>query len=274
MYLVLVDATLKWLEVHLMQTITASKTIEVLWSIFATHGLPSKVVTDKRPTFTSNEFGELMSKNGIHHITSSPHHLSANELAERSVQSFKQALLMNTYGTIQERLHKFFFKYRITPHTKTGIPPAELLFGRRPRSTLDNLHPELSNEVKNQQQKQKDQHDNSKPVRKFDVDDRVFAEMFTSNPHEWLPGKISKVTGPLSYHIKLKDGRIIRRHVDSFKCDTRSLTENVQINNSSISSDLYLPEVSKTSPTIPLQNTPPIIQQQQLNPPCCSNRPR
>ena len=85
---------------------------------------------------------------------------------------------MNTHGTIQERLHKFLFKYRITPHTTTGIPPAELLFGRCPRSTLD---PELSNKVENQQQKQKDQHDNSKPVRKFDVDDRVFAEMFTSN---------------------------------------------------------------------------------------------
>ena len=69
MYLVLVDATSKWLEVHPMQTITASKTIEVLRSIFATHGLPRKVVTDNGPTFTSNEFGEFMSKNGIRHIT-------------------------------------------------------------------------------------------------------------------------------------------------------------------------------------------------------------
>ncbi len=74
MYLVLIDATTKWLEVHPMQAITASKTIEILSSIFATHGLPRKVhvVSDNGPTFTSSEFGEFMSKNGIHHIFSSP----------------------------------------------------------------------------------------------------------------------------------------------------------------------------------------------------------
>ena len=65
---------------------------------------------------------------------------------------------MNTHGTIQEWLHNFLFKYKITPHT-TGIPPAELLFGRQPHSTLDNLQPELCNKIENQQQKQKDHHE-------------------------------------------------------------------------------------------------------------------
>ena len=92
MYLVLVDAHSKWIEVHIMQSITASKTIEVLRSIFATHGLPQKIVTDNGPTFTSDEFSQFLSGNSIKHIRSAPYHPSTNGLAERAVQSFKQTL--------------------------------------------------------------------------------------------------------------------------------------------------------------------------------------
>ena len=44
---------------------------------------------------------------------------------------------------IQDRLSKFLLTYRLTPHTTTGVAPAELLMGRRPRSLLDNLIPDL-----------------------------------------------------------------------------------------------------------------------------------
>ena len=56
MYLVLVDAHSKWMEVHLMQSITASKTIESLRIIFSSHGLPQTIVTDNGSPFTSSEF--------------------------------------------------------------------------------------------------------------------------------------------------------------------------------------------------------------------------
>jgi len=46
MFLLLVDAHSKWLDVHLMDSITSSKTIEKLRMVFATHGLPRKVVID------------------------------------------------------------------------------------------------------------------------------------------------------------------------------------------------------------------------------------
>ena len=52
MYLVLVDAHSKWMDVHPMQSITSAKTIEKLRIIFANHGLPHKVVTDNSPSFT------------------------------------------------------------------------------------------------------------------------------------------------------------------------------------------------------------------------------
>ena len=40
MFLVLVDAHLKWLDAHIMQSISSAKTIEKLSSVIATHGVP------------------------------------------------------------------------------------------------------------------------------------------------------------------------------------------------------------------------------------------
>ena len=68
--------------------------------------------------------------NGIKHTFSAPYHPSTNGLAERVVQTFKQGLHEISQRTVAEKLTKFLFKYRITPYSTTGIPPAELLMGR------------------------------------------------------------------------------------------------------------------------------------------------
>ena len=70
MFMVLVDAHSKWLEVHKMPSITSFYTIEKLREIFATHGLPQILVSDNATTFTSAEFKRFMDCNGIRHITS------------------------------------------------------------------------------------------------------------------------------------------------------------------------------------------------------------
>ena len=59
---------------------------------------------------------------------------------------------------IQERLSKFLLTYCLTPHSTTGIAPAELLMGHIPSSFLDNLLPDLSLKVGNRQAKQKLSH--------------------------------------------------------------------------------------------------------------------
>jgi len=57
------------------------------------------------------------------------------------------------------------FCYRVAPHATTGVPPAELLMQRKPRSRLDLLRPQLSTKVHVKQSKQKLNHDKSAPVR-------------------------------------------------------------------------------------------------------------
>ena len=159
MFMVLVDAHSKWLEVHIMHSITAKRTIELLRIIFATHGLPRKIVTDNGPTFTSHEFSEFLSLNGIKHLKSAPYHPSTNGLAERAVQTFKNALKRMSVGTIQDKLSKFLFTY----HSTTGNSSAELLMGRRLRSKLDFLYPDIAQQVGRQQLHQKILHDTQKP---------------------------------------------------------------------------------------------------------------
>ena len=217
MYLILVDSHSKWLDVQVMQSITTAKTIAKLRSIFATHGLPKTIVSNNGPSFTSEEFKTFLKANGIRHIKSAPYHPSTNGLAERAVQTVKQGLKQMQGAAVEEKLSRFLHKYRITPHSTTGIAPSELLMGRRLRSRLDLLHPDLPDRVEGKQWKQKMAHDTSHADRKFGEGDEVYVEDFSASAEKWVPGIVSKVTGPLSYHVQLTDGRIIRRHIDSVR---------------------------------------------------------
>ncbi len=218
MFLVIVDAHSKWLDAHIMPNITTTKTIEILRRVFSTHGIPQKIVTDNGPSFVSAEFEEFLGSNGIKHNTSAPYHPSTNGLAERGVQTLKKGLKVIQGNNLEEKLYKFLFNYRITPHTSTGISPSELLMGRRLRSRLDLLYPNITRRVESSQQRQKESHDNTKPVRRLEIGDMVYAEDFrVSRKSKWLPGMVSKVTGPISYVIELSGGGLVRRHIDNIR---------------------------------------------------------
>ena len=247
MFLVIVDAHSKWMDAYIMSSITSTRTINKLSELFSIHGLPQKVVTDNGTSFTSSEFQEFMASNGIKHVTSAPYHPSSNGLAERAVQSFKLGLKKTPGKNIQVCLSKYLFKYRITPHSTTGVPPAELLMGRRLRSKLDLLYPELSDRVEREQRRQKQFHDSGKPARVFTVGDHVYAKNFSNTGPKWLPGAVIEVTGPLSYQIQLQDETIVRRHVDSVRN---------RVHSSSVSTDDAGSPSHTSDPTV-FPDTPP-----------------
>ena len=88
MFLVIVDAHSKWMEVYLMTSSSSQVTIEKLRMCFASLGLPEQLVSDNGPSFVSVDFQQFMKKNGIRHIRTSLHHPSSNGQAERAVQTF------------------------------------------------------------------------------------------------------------------------------------------------------------------------------------------
>ena len=59
-------------------------------------------------------------------------------------------------GTVSDKLTRFLYRYGNTPHSMTGFPPAELLFGRRLQTRLDLLKPSLESRVEYKQAQQTD----------------------------------------------------------------------------------------------------------------------
>ncbi len=216
MFLVLVDAHSKWLDVMPVSAATSSVTIEKLRAVFATHGLPERIVTDNGAVFTSVEFENFLHANGIAHTRTAPYHPASNGLAERAVQTFKQGIKRLKDGTVETKLSCFLLRYRLTPHTTTGRSPAELLLGRQPRSLLDLLHPDVSSKVLERQAGQKRAHDTHTRARSFQPGDHVYVQNFSGTP-AWLDGKILDQTGPVSYRVQLSDGRIRKRHIDHLR---------------------------------------------------------
>ena len=105
------------------------------------------------------------------------------------------------------------------------MTPAELLLGRKPRTHLDLLHPDIAPRVEKKQAAQKEAHDNRKPQRSFKVSEPVLAQNFLKG-EKWLTGQIERMLGPRSYLIKLNSGKIVRRHLDHIRTRSKSEVES------------------------------------------------
>ena len=148
-------------------------------------------MSDNGAAFTSTEFQTFVQRNGFRHIRSAPYHPATNGLAERAVQTVKNAL-RKTSGDIDTCLSRFLFQYRITPHSTTGRSPAELLLGRKPLSHLDFIFPSMEWHVA-----QKEDHD----VHTRQCSSQVGEEVYVLNHRvmpKCIPGKVTAAPGPLT----------------------------------------------------------------------------
>ena len=140
-FFILIDAHSKWIDAVCTNSPSASAAVEHLRNVFSQFGIPETIVSDNAACFTGEEFQAFVASNGIKHITSSPHHPASNGFGECAVQIVKNGLKKVTKGTINARLAKILFAYRIAPQSTTGVSPSELLLIRRPCCRLDLLKP-------------------------------------------------------------------------------------------------------------------------------------
>ena len=63
------------------------------------------------------------------------------------------------HGSIDIKLARFLFKYRMMPQSSTGISPTELMFGRWLQTQFDNLCRDLSKKAHDAQLRQAKRHD-------------------------------------------------------------------------------------------------------------------
>ena len=259
MFLVVVDAHTKWMDINMVKNATSSATITALRSMFATHGIPELLVSDNGAVFISTGFKEFVQQNGIRHTTSAPYHPATNGLTERAVQTFKTSIKKMTSGSLEDRLSKFLFHYRITPHSTTGVTPAELLLGRRPRSVLDLVRPNLAQHVRSQQHRQKMHKDKHSKQRVFNVGNSVYVCTLPSKD-DWVPGTITRVVGPRSFEIELQDGRTVRRHLDHLRPrHTNGLSPSTDDDWTVVPDLPTIASSNQSPPTSPSPPSPPNI---------------
>lgn len=210
-FFILVDSFSKWPEVHMIKNITSSVTIEICRRIFSCFGLPSVIVSDRGTQFTSNEFREFLSKNGIVYKVGAPYHPATNGQAERYVRTIKEKLkTLNCHpNDINAELSRILMDYRRTIHPSTGKSPAMMMFNREIRTRLDLLIPTSY--------ARQNQVDSALKRRELKLNAKIIARDYLSKNTKWRFGKVIAVLGPLNYEIELEDGRRWQRHIDQIR---------------------------------------------------------
>ena len=142
--MVMVEAYSKWPEVAIMEETTTDHILREIGNTFARWGIPLQVVTDNGPQFISQQFEQFMKANNCTHTRTSPYHPATNGLAERFVQSLKQAIRASRKEkSLAHRVANFLLHYRNVRHSTTEASPAQLMIGRDLRSRLHLLRPDL-----------------------------------------------------------------------------------------------------------------------------------
>ena len=206
MFLVIIDAYSKWVEIFRTSSSTSTITIQCLRSTFARYGIPHTIVSINGTCFTSKELEIFLKANGITHLSTSPYHPQSNGLAEKMVQSFKCGMKKMSGDSIDVNLARFLFSYRVTPHSTTGVSPSELMFGREIQTLFHLLQPDLFTKVSKKQEEQTKSFNRRAKDRQFYQGDYVYVRNFSHrNSVPWIAGVIVKRIGNVSYMVRLEN---------------------------------------------------------------------
>lgn len=211
-YLVLVDYTSGYPDVYKIKDSKSETVVQAMKSAFGRFGVPMRLMTDNGPCFSGEVFARFVQEWDIQHVTSSPTYARSNGLAEKSVAIVKN--IIKKPGDVSIGL----LAYRTTPIVN-GLSPAQILFGRQPRTNLPSV-PEKPTELLKEtvemkrmaKLKQKDIHDkHAKPLRPLEIGEKV--RLRPIGDSKWLrEGVIIDQVAPRSYDVKTDFGRILRRN--------------------------------------------------------------
>jgi transposase InsO family protein len=133
-YIIAVDYYSRFFEVAPLKNTTSENIVNHLKSFFCHHGIPEIVMSDNGLQFSVATFSKFVDEWGFTHSTSSPYYPQSKGEAERAIKTAKSLFLKSEYPYLA------LLFYRTTP-LQNGHTPAELLMGRKLRSTLP-LSPE------------------------------------------------------------------------------------------------------------------------------------
>ncbi|KAB0802568.1 hypothetical protein PPYR_04754, partial [Photinus pyralis] len=138
-YLIVQDYFSKWLEIILLKNKTSPEIIKHLKILFATFGIPNRVICDNMP-FSSVECKNFSKEWNFQFCTSSPKYPRSNGQVERAVQTAKQMFKKCSHDNID--IHLALLEFRNTPVSGIGISPSQMLMNRLTRTKLP-IHTQL-----------------------------------------------------------------------------------------------------------------------------------
>ena len=218
-YLLLVDYYSRYIEVNKLPSLTSASVIIALKASFSRYGIPTTLVTDNGPQYTSQEMKEFADLYGFTHLTSSPHYPQSNGFAERAVQTVKK--LLDSAGDPYMAL----LSYRATPLPWCGLSPAELPMGRRIRTDIPQVKKHfIPNWIHTRDFRGLDEKFKESQKRAYDKRHRVKdlpplpdqLPVWVETQGTQVPGQISQpASPPRSYLVETSSGQIRRnrRHL-------------------------------------------------------------
>lgn len=231
--LVVIDKRTRYPEVEVVYSTGIKATKEKLKKIFATHGTPERVESDKGPSFTSKEFAEFAATEGFTHHRVTPLHPRANGEAESFMKlvnkTEQRAQIQKISPTMA--MQEMLIGYRSTPHPATGITPYEGMMNRIVQTKLDyecrtkkrKRDEALINERDKQYKERMKQNAENKNTKEnnFRVGDYVFLEQAKRNkwtsPYEHDIYIIYKIDGSTISARRKRDGREVSRDSSHFR---------------------------------------------------------
>ena len=126
------------------------------------------------------------------------------------------------------------------------------------RTRLDLLKPNLEQRVTDKQAAQKSQHDQHTRQRYFIVGQRVMAKNLRPGP-AWVPGTITEQLEPLTFHVRVQNGQMWKRHMDHLKAsgDPGLSQEQSDLEENTQSEFTYTPRSETVTEQTTQQPTPP-----------------
>ena len=246
-FLVVVDYFSKYLIIRKIPSSTSSAVIKELGMIFSEFGKPQIFRSDNGPCYSSQEFKFFMQNWLIKHRTSSPHYPQSNGLAESMVKVSKNLI----EKAVRQDLpwNQLLLDYRCTPISSEIPSPAEILFGRKLRSSISILPSQVMNDRISKQRELI-----VKKEGKF-YTNRIKALPFEAGQNVWLQNSDSrkyeeavireKCREPNSYMVQIPaTGQCFRRNSNFIKprqSEQKPVSTELQLT-------IVLPEIPQEPP--------------------------
>ncbi|XP_021370584.1 uncharacterized protein K02A2.6-like [Mizuhopecten yessoensis] len=217
-YLITVDYYSNFWEVDHLTDTKSSTVIRMLRAQFARYGIPTTVVSDNGPQFSSSEFDRFASEWEFEHLTSSPAYQQSNGKAEQAVKTAKR--LMRLAKLSETDPYLAVLDFRNTPTQLMESSPAQRLMGRRTQTQLPTkatlLKPQIPKSVPRKLEAMKEKQafyynrnaKDLKPLRSGDIV-RIAP---TQGLKEWKQGTVQKEVSKRSYTVETSSGSVLRRN--------------------------------------------------------------